>query len=374
MTLPVVLTVFVRHIPTCKYAGDEFAKRCNCRKHFRWRASDGVQHRRAAGTRSWTEAEVIKRDLEDQLSGRKAPDVTEAVTQISAAVAVFLQDKKVQGVTDGVLGKYRRELARLVDHCARKRVYAVRCLTRELLTGYAATWEDHYPSTQTRQAVRTRLRSFLRYCYEAQWVERIPALPKIAVDEPPTMPLTADEYAALLDAIATVHKDPQRQRRVRALFQLMRWSGLAVGDALKLPRAHISNDGGRFNVTTSRQKTGTHVCVPLPPEAARDILSVANDNPAYLFWDGASDIAKTWTKYFIRPVFAAAGIAKAGNMTSHRLRDTFACYYLEKGVPLQDVSKMLGHESIKTTEKSYAKWVKGRQARLDAVVMEAWAA
>ena len=203
-------------------------------------------------------------------------------------------------------------------------------------------------------------------------MERIPALPKIAVGEPPTMPLTEDEYAELLDAIATVHKDPERQRRVRALFQLMRWSGLAVGDALKLPRSHIGNGSGRFNVTTSRQKTGTHVCVPLPPEAARDILGMTNANPLYLFWDGSSDIVKTWTKYFIAPVFVAARIKKAGNMVSHRLRDTFACYYLEKGVPLQDVSKMLGHESIKTTEKSYAKWVKGRQARLDTLIVASW--
>jgi site-specific recombinase XerD len=368
------LTLFVRHAVTCKYRGDEFAKRCTCRKHFRWRASDGVQHRRAAGTRSWTEAEVIKRDLENQLSLRTAPEVAETVTRISAAVTVFLQDKKVQGISASALGKYTRELARLVDYCAKRRVYAVQGLTREVLTGYASTWADSYPSTQTRQAVRTRLRGFLRYCYEAQWVERVPALPNIKVDEPPTMPLMDAEYAALLAAITTVHKDPERQRRVRALFQLMRWSGLSVGDALKLPRAHMGEAGGRFNVTTSRQKTGTHVCVPLPPEAACDILNTTNDHPLYLFWDGSSDIVKTWTKYFIAPVFKRAGIAKAGNMMSHRLRDTFACYYLEKGVPLQDVSKMLGHESIKTTEKSYAKWVKGRQARLDSVVMEAWAA
>jgi integrase/recombinase XerD len=370
MTLPVALTLFVRHTETCKYRGDEFAKRCTCRKHFQWRASDGVQHRRAAGTRSWTEAEVIKRDLEDQLSGRTAPEVVETVTQISAAVTVFLQDKKVQGVTPGVLAKYTRELARLVVHCAKHRVYAVQGLTRELLTGYAATWADSYPSTQTRQAVRTRLRSFLRYCYEAQWLERIPALPKIAVDEPPTMPLTEDEMAALLAAA--------RNDTERALVLLMRWSGLAIGDALKLPREAMHISGGQVNITTSRQKTGTHVSVPLAPEAANALLSLgAVPGPkagVYFFWDGVSDIVKTWTKYIIAPMFKKAGIAKAGNMTSHRLRDTFACYYLEKGVPLQDVSKMLGHESIKTTEKSYAKWVKGRQARLDSVVINAWAA
>ncbi len=59
-------------------------------------------------------------------------------------------------------------------------------------------------------------------------------------------------------------------------------------------------------------------------------------------------------------------------MMSHRLHDTFAVDLLEKGVPIQDVSKLLGHGSIKTTEKSYAKWVKGRQDRLDNLVAGTW--
>jgi integrase/recombinase XerD len=56
-----------------------------------------------------------------------------------------------------------------------------------------------------------------------------------------------------------------------------------------------------------------------------------------------------------------------------RLRDTFAVDLLEKGVPLEEVSKLLGHESIKTTERHYSKWVKGRQDRLDKLVIGTWA-
>ena len=59
-------------------------------------------------------------------------------------------------------------------------------------------------------------------------------------------------------------------------------------------------------------------------------------------------------------------------MRSHRLRDTFAVDLLQKGVPLEEVSKLLGHESTKTTERSYAKWVKGRQDRLDSLVTATW--
>ena len=43
-------------------------------------------------------------------------------------------------------------------------------------------------------------------------------------------------------------------------------------------------------------------------------------------------------------------------------------HIIERGVPLEEVSKLLGHESIKTTERHYAKWVKGRQDPLDSLV------
>jgi hypothetical protein len=38
----------------------------------------------------------------------------------------------------------------------------------------------------------------------------------------------------------------------------------------------------------------------------------------------------------------------------------------------EEVSKLLGHTSIKTTEKFYAQWVKARQDRLDALVVGTW--
>ena len=55
------------------------------------------------------------------------------------------------------------------------------------------------------------------------------------------------------------------------------------------------------------------------------------------------------------------------------LCDTFAVDLLEKGIPLEEVSKLLGHESIRTTERHYAKWVRGRQNRLDTLVTGTWA-
>jgi integrase len=54
------------------------------------------------------------------------------------------------------------------------------------------------------------------------------------------------------------------------------------------------------------------------------------------------------------------------------LRDTFAVEMLLAGVPLEQVSVLLGHKSVKITEKHYAPWVKARQELLAANVRKAW--
>jgi site-specific recombinase XerD len=307
------------------------------------------------------------------------PDASENVRGVLEGIGVFIQDKTVQGVTPGVLGKYTRELDRLRDYCEKSGVFTVQGITRELLTGFCGTWAAAYPSSYTRSKVRERLRSFLRYCYEAQWIPRIPPLPKIRVDEPETLPLSAKEYQRLLDTVPKVVTDPSRRAAVRALFQLMRHSGLAIRDAMTLERGELVHDKkkGLYRVVTKRQKTGTHVSVPIPPAIAQELLALVNANPTYFFWSGngaEESVTKTWMKNYIAPIFKAAKITNEGHMMSHRLRDTFAVDLLEKGVPLEEVSKLLGHESIKTTERHYSKWMKGRQDRLDALVTGTWGA
>ena len=370
-----VITIFVRHSADCKYVGDEFCKRCNCRKHFRW-TQNGVQYRRKAGTRSWGEAEELKRELEDQLAGRTPVALKDDARSLADAVDVFNADKKNQGITEDVLGKYTRELDRLKTFAERRGVFTVAALSRELLIDYQAEWDALYPSSNTRQMVQARLKNFLRFCYDSKWLDRVPRLSAIKADEAPTLPLTPKEYTKLLKTVPSSFPDSKKAARVRALIQLMRNSGLAIRDAVTLRRDELIQDTGKklYRVVTARQKTGTHVSVPIRPDVAQDLLSVANGNPLYIFWTGNGEertAVSHWQDDF-RKLFKDAGITSEGNMVSHRLRDTFAVDLLEKGVPLEEVSKLLGHESIRTTEKAYAKWVKGRQDRLDNLVMGTW--
>jgi site-specific recombinase XerD len=290
-----------------------------------------------------------------------------AVKLISEAVAAFLNEKKVSNISRPSQLTYTLELSRLDQYCHAAGVTTTEAITRELLVGFCATWPGFYKSSYTRMRVRERLQGWIKFCYDNEWMRRKLPLPVMVNDEPPTMPLTPDEFDRLLAAAPTV--------ACRSLFLLMRWSGLAIRDALTLERAEMQHDAakGIYRVVTERQKTGTHVSVPLPLKIAEEILATPNTDARYIFWDGSDgkNFSKLFAARHVNKAFSASGLVP-GTMKSHRLRDTFAVDLLEKGVPLEEVSKLLGHESIRTTERHYSPWMKSRQDRLDALVMSTW--
>jgi hypothetical protein len=54
---------------------------------------------------------------------------------------------------------------------------------------------------------------------------------------------------------------------------------------------------------------------------------------------------------------------------SHRFRDTFAVELLLAGVPIERVSILMGHQSVRVTERHYNPWVRSRQEQLEAEVV-----
>jgi len=82
----------------------------------------------------------------------------------------------------------------------------------------------------------------------------------------------------------------------------MCYSGLAILDALTLETTEIQRDeaNGIYRLVTFRQKTGTHVSVPIPPAVAKELLEVPKVNPKYVFWSGKESeetIRFSWARY-----------------------------------------------------------------------------
>ena len=157
----------------------------------------------------------------------------------------------------------------------------------------------------------------------------------------------------------------------------MRWSGLAIRDASTLKRSDLVQQNGLFKIIRERTKTGEPLYIPIPSPVGEELVAALNGNPVYVFWNRQ---AATSSEYrhacymgeCVAQAFKDAKVESEGHMVSHRLRATFAVDLLQKGVPLEHVSKLLGHRSVKTTEKHYLKWTKERQDNIDRVVSATW--
>jgi integrase/recombinase XerD len=116
-------------------------------------------------------------------------------------------------------------------------------------------------------------------------------------------------------------------------------------------------------------KTGEHVYVPISEDVAGALRSVPHKHPAYFFWSGHSKVPAA-VSVWRRRLADVFGGAKISNGHSHRFRDTFAVRLLEAGVGLGSVSILLGHKSLRITEKHYSPWVRTRQDALDREILK----
>lgn len=157
--------------------------------------------------------------------------------------------------------------------------------------------------------------------------------------------------------------------KIEPMVLLLRYSGLRMQDAACLGRARLVDD----KLFLYQQKTGMPVYCPMPSSVVEKLKAVRNENDRFFFYDGTSQpqsMVKSWDRVF-QKVFATATPAVRGGHP-HRFRDTFAVSLLLKGVSIEIVSKLLGHSSIKVTERHYSPWVKARQDQLETKVRRIW--
>ncbi len=226
------------------------------------------------------------------------------------------------------------------------------------------TWREAWDCKPNTQRLRLRLlRAFFSHAVDAGWVQASPVAKLKAPKAPdqPTMPLTRDEVISLVTAAADAGK-----LKERALILLMRYSGLAIRDAVTL--RHDAIDANN-NMTLRRAKSGELVMLPLHDLAVEALKQIAQPDHPYYFWTGNS-LPSTTTNYWRERLYQVSTKAGILDFKPHRLRDTFAVELLLAGVQMQDVSTLLGHSSVSTTERYYAPWNVSRRDRLIKIIRE----
>ncbi len=149
---------------------------------------------------------------------------------------------------------------------------------------------------------------------------------------------------------------------VRDLFVFSCYTGLAYIDVMRLtPMSVAIGIDGEFWIITSRKKTSTAVKVPLLPKALEIIDKYKGDVRALAKGTLFPFISNQKLNACLKEVGDLCSIKK--NMTFHLARHTFATTItLTNGVPIESVSKMLGHSKITTTQV-YAKVVESKLSK-----------
>ncbi|HEV2304370.1 MAG TPA: tyrosine-type recombinase/integrase [Candidatus Acidoferrales bacterium] len=364
-----MLTIFRRHKKHCAHRSEGRSyRRCQCPIAIEGFA--GEKYIRASlKTRDWNRATDIARqwDADGQRAGQAQP------VSVREAAERFLADTRARNLAESTIRKYEFLFARLQGFAERGGYELLRDVDVDALSRFRGEWK-HGPRTSQKNL--ERLRAFFRFCQARRWIADNPAshlkAPKIPVL--PTLPFTRDEMLKIL-AAADAHRTEVRRGegklnaiRLRSLILLMRYSGLRIGDAVSLSMDRLMGDM-LFLYTA---KTGTPVRVTLPEFVADALRKTPPMNDRFWFRTVEAKLS-TWTgKWRLRMsrLFQKAGVI-GGH--AHRFRDTFAVELLLAGVPLERISALLGHQSLRVTEKHYAPWVHARQEQLEADVRRAHA-
>ena len=136
----------------------------------------------------------------------------------------------------------------------------------------------------------------------------------------------------------------------RDVFLFACYTGAAYCDLMALRPEHlVRDDEGALWLKFNRQKTGVLCRVKLLPEALRLMNKLHDESRDTLL----PHIHYTTYQSHLKALRLRAGIALP--FTTHTARHTFATLItLEQGVPIETVSKMLGHSTVRMTER-YAK-------------------
>lgn len=220
-----------------------------------------------------------------------------------------------------------------------------------------ATELEHYLFTDEKLQVNTvyktikQLKKIMRICVDMEWIDSNPiARFKCTYKNPERVVLTQEEIDIMLNTNFMV----KRLEEIRDVFIFCCYTGFAYADVYKLKTKDlvIGIDGEHW-LTIFRQKTGERESVPLLP-IAFDIVQKYKEHAGCKKHGKLLPVMSNQIyNNYLKEVAALCGIDKT--LTSHIARHTFATTVtLSNGVPIETVSKMLGHTRLVTTQ-IYAK-------------------
>jgi site-specific recombinase XerD len=250
-------------------------------------------------------------------------------------------------VTEGYISKFLQKKKKTTDIYLKQLDYRFICDFESFLHSF---WPEGHPKAMSQNTVMKHIQRFRKMVTLAYHLEWLPKDPFIRWK--PTFEKTQREFLSQneLSNLETYHFPIERLERVRDLFVFSCYTGISYIDIMELSKdnVHIGIDGNKW-IITKRHKTKTPVKVPLLEKSLDLLIKYENHPMTEVSGTLFPVITNEKLNLYLKEIAEAAGITK--NLTFHMARHTFATTVtLTNGVPIETVSKMLGHTKIATTQ------------------------
>jgi site-specific recombinase XerD len=213
---------------------------------------------------------------------------------------------------------------------------------------------NHYQKQIGNNAVMKhiqRLRKMVSLAYRLEWIDKDPFRQfKQRLTPTNREYLSAEE----LQAIEELELQSKRLKTVRDLFVFSCYTGVCYTDLMLLTEDNVVMGlDKKYWIITKRQKTHNPVKIPLLKKAFDLIGQYKEDSRSVFNNTLFPRISNQKMNAYLKEIASEAKIKK--NLTFHMARHTFATTVtLTNGVPIETISKMLGHRKLTTTQ-IYAK-------------------
>ena len=254
------------------------------------------------------------------------------------AVQMFFVTKKVEGCTDKTLNYY---------HTVLKRFFSI--ITSELdritaddiryYIAYRAT-QDSLSKVSQDNELRT-LKSFFKWCIGDEYITKNPTVT--------IKPIKKEKKYK--KAFSEIEIEKIRQSadnfRDKAIIEVLNSTGVRVSELCQMKKTDIEND--EILVFGKGEKERVVFLNAKAMFALESYLATRKDNRPELFVSlkaPYNPIQKSSVEGIVRKLGEKAGVK---NVHPHRFRRTAATLALNRGMPIEQVSQMLGHSKIETT-------------------------